>query len=132
RNVRSGRLIYSTDLESFASKSSIIFLAQDSYRYIEDVALKIAPLTTEDTIIMVVTPAPVGTASRIETSVRAAGAKVTVVSQPIFLTDGCAIEDFNWPDRIVLGTNSPQAVLTLKRVYRPLVMRGVPVIVTKH
>jgi UDPglucose 6-dehydrogenase len=132
RNVRAGRLIYSTELESFASRSSIIFLAQDSYRHIEDVALKIAPLTTDGAIIMVVTPAPVGTASRLEASIRAAGAKVTVVSQPIFLTDGCAIEDFNWPDRIVLGTSSPQAVLTLKQVYRPLVMRGVPVIVTTH
>jgi UDPglucose 6-dehydrogenase len=50
----------------------------------------------------------------------------------VFLTDGCAVEDFNWPDRIVLGTSSSQAVLMLKQIYRPLVMRGVPVIVTNH
>src|SRR5262249_369351 len=45
---------------------------------------------------------------------------------------GCAVEDFNWPDRIVLGTNSADAVNSLKQLYRPLVMRGVPVIVTSH
>jgi UDPglucose 6-dehydrogenase len=56
--------------------------------------------------------------------------KVTVVSHPIFLTPGCAIEDFNWPDRILLGTGLSEAVLMFKQVYRPLVMRGVPIIVT--
>src|SRR5581483_33183 len=45
---------------------------------------------------------------------------------------GCAVEDFNWPDRIVLGTTSHDAVLALKHIYHPLVMRGVPVIVTNH
>jgi UDPglucose 6-dehydrogenase len=132
RNVRAGRLIYSTDLESFSSKSSVIFLAQDSHRYIEDVALKVASNAPEGTVLVVLTPAPVGTASRIEGRLAVAGKKLTVVSQPVFLTDGCAIEDFNWPDRIVLGTASPQAVLALKQIYRPLVMRGVPVIVTNH
>jgi UDPglucose 6-dehydrogenase len=48
------------------------------------------------------------------------------------LTDGCAIEDFNWPDRLIFGTNSADAVAQLKQLYRPLVMRGVPVIVTGH
>jgi UDPglucose 6-dehydrogenase len=50
----------------------------------------------------------------------------------MFFTDGCAVEDFNWPDRIILGTNSNEAVVALKQIFHPLVMRGVPVIVTNH
>src|SRR5438128_10113617 len=58
--------------------------------------------------------------------------KATLVSQPIFFTPGCAVEDFNWPDRIILGTASNDAVLAIKQIFHPLVMRGVPVIVTNH
>jgi UDPglucose 6-dehydrogenase len=58
--------------------------------------------------------------------------KATIVSLPVFYTPGCAVEDFNWPDRIILGTNSNDAVLAIKQVFHPLVMRGVPVIVTNH
>jgi len=50
----------------------------------------------------------------------------------MFFTSGCAIEDFNWPDRIILGTDSNDAVLALKQIFHSLVMRGVPVIVTNH
>ena len=50
----------------------------------------------------------------------------------MFFTDGCAVEDFNWPDRIILGTSSSEAVATLKQIFHPLVMRGVPVVVTNH
>jgi UDPglucose 6-dehydrogenase len=60
------------------------------------------------------------------------GYKQHVVTQPMFLTDGCAVEDFNWPDRLVLGANSNDAVDVLKQIFRPIVMRGVPVIVTSH
>jgi UDPglucose 6-dehydrogenase len=132
RNQRAGRLTYTTDLSALVEKAQVIFLAEDSYRYIEEVALKIARAAARDTVLVVATPVPVGTAARIEKRLRAAGSLMPVVSQPLFLTDGCAIEDFNWPDRIVLGTSSPDAVLVLKQVYRPLVMRGVPVIVTNH
>ena len=55
-----------------------------------------------------------------------------MVSQPVFFTPGCAVEDFNWPDRIILGTSSNDAVLTVKQIFHPLVMRGVPVIVSNH
>jgi UDPglucose 6-dehydrogenase len=48
----------------------------------------------------------------------------------MFFTNGCAVEDFNWPDRIILGTASSEAVLSLKQIFHPLVMRGVPVLVT--
>src|SRR5205823_14766364 len=67
-----------------------------------------------------------------ERSVRSAGSKIAIVSHPVFVTDGCAVEDFNWPDRILLGTDSNAAIQAMKMLYRPLVMRGVPVIVTNH
>ena len=53
---------------------------------------------------MLVTPVPVGTAARLEPRMKELPNKITIVSHPLFLTDGCAVEDFNWPDRIVVGT----------------------------
>jgi len=50
----------------------------------------------------------------------------------MFFTDGCAVEDFNWPDRLILGATSSEAVQVLKQIFHPLVMRGVPVIVTNQ
>jgi UDPglucose 6-dehydrogenase len=50
----------------------------------------------------------------------------------MFFTDGCAVEDFNWPDRLILGSTSNEAVQILKQIFHPLVMRGVPVIVTNQ
>ena len=132
RNIRAGRLIYSSDMESFAGKSQVVFLAEDSCRYLEDIAVKLAANLKHDAILVLVTPVPVGTASRLEPRMKEMPNKITVVSHPLFLTDGCAVEDFNWPDRIVLGTSSHHAVSSLKQIYRPLVMRGVPLIVTNH
>jgi UDPglucose 6-dehydrogenase len=130
RNIRAGRLLFSTDMESFARRAPVIFLAEDSPAYIEEVAFQIARTAMPGTLLVISTPVPVGTAERIDQRLRDSDRDLTVVSHPVFLTDGCAVEDFNWPDRIVLGTTSSQAVLTLKQLYRPLVMRGVPVIVT--
>ncbi len=132
RNLRAGRLIYSTDLSSFAAKSQAIFMAEDSHHYLEEVALKLARMAARNAFLILVTPVPVGTAARIESKLKEAGVPMVVVSHPVFVTDGCAVEDFNWPDRIVLGTSSSQAVALIKQIYRPLAMRGVPVIVTNH
>lgn len=130
RNVRAGRLTYSTDLASFSRRPDVIFLAEDTHRYIEEVALQIAAGANPHSVLVVATPVPVGTAARIESRIKAAGLDMIVVSHPLFLTDGCAVEDFNWPDRILLGTGSSEAVFAMKEIYRPLLMRGVPVIVT--
>ena len=130
RNVRAGRLIYSTDLEHQASRAGVIFLAEDDHRYVEETAVRLAGLMGPETVIAICTPSPVGTASRVVQRLRASQKENPVVSHPLFLTSGCAVEDFNWPDRIILGTNSPDAVQMMKSVYRPLVMRGIPVIVT--
>lgn len=132
RNVRAGRLMFSTELESAVKKCQVVFFAQDSSNYIEDRAAKIAGMAEDKAILVLVTPSPVGTARRVEEKLHATGSTVAVVSHPAFFTDGCAVEDFNWPDRILLGTSSGQAVLVLKQIYRPLVMRGVPIIVTNH
>src|SRR6202795_1847309 len=78
------------------------------------------------------TPVSVGTATSVEKRLKDAGLKAIIVSQPVFLTPGCAVEDFNWPDRIILGAGANDAVLALKQILHPLVMRGVPVIVTNH
>jgi len=132
RNVRSGRLAYSTDIESFARKAQVIFLAEDTPQNLIALAMRIAGATPKPPILSVVTPVPVGTVSGIERALADAGLKATMVSQPMFFTPGCAVEDFNWPDRIILGTSSNEAVLAIKQIFHPLVMRGVPVIVTNH
>jgi len=132
RNVRSGRLAYSTDIESFARKAQVIFLAEDSPQHLTDLAIRIARAAAKPPILSLVTPVPVGTASAIAQRIIEAGLRATIVSQPMFFTSGCAIEDFNWPDRIILGTDSNEAVLALKQIFHSLVMRGVPVIVTNH
>jgi UDPglucose 6-dehydrogenase len=132
RNVRSGRLVYSTDIESFARRSQVIFLAEDTAQDLSKLVLQITRAASKPPIIAIATPVAVGTASAIEQALLQAGLKATIVSLPVFYTPGCAVEDFNWPDRIILGTNSNDAVLAIKQVFHPLVMRGVPVIVTNH
>ena len=132
RNVRSGRLAYSTDVEAFARKASVIFLAEDNPLQLTDLVLRISRSVSKPPILSIVTPVPVGTGAALEQKLDDAGLKAIVVSQPIFFTAGCAVEDFNWPDRIILGTTSNDAVAAIKQIFHPLVMRGVPVIVTNH
>ena len=132
RNVRAGRLAYSTDIESFARKTQVIFLAEDKPEGLSDIAMRIARMASKPPILTIVTPAPVGTANALEKSIKDAGLQAHIVSQPMFFTDGCAVEDFNWPDRLILGSTSSEAVQMLKQIFHPLVMRGVPVIVTNQ
>jgi UDPglucose 6-dehydrogenase len=132
RNVRAGRLAYSTDIESFARRTQVIFLAEDKADHLCDVAVRIAKLAAKPPVLTIVTPVSVGTANAIENSIKEAGAQASIVSQPMFFTDGCAVEDFNWPDRLILGSTNNDAVQILKQIFHPLVMRGVPVIVTNQ
>ncbi|MGA8151724.1 MAG: nucleotide sugar dehydrogenase [Terriglobales bacterium] len=132
RNVRCGRLAFSTDVESFARKAQVIFLAEDTAQHLSDLTLRIARAASKPAILSIVTPASVGAATAIEQRLKDAGLRATIISQPMFFTPGCAVEDFNWPDRIILGTSSNEAVLVLKQIFHSLVMRGVPVIVTSH
>src|SRR5437763_1605071 len=132
RNVRAGRLSYSTDIETFARKTQVIVLAEDKAEGLADVAMRIARLASKPPILTIVTPVSVGTATALEKAIKDAGLQATIVSQPMFFTDGCAVEDFNWPDRLILGSSSTEAVQMLKQIFHPLVMRGVPVIVTNQ
>jgi len=132
RSVRSGRLAYSTDIDSFARKCGVIFLAEDQSQHLAELVLRIAKAAAKPPILSIVTPVSVGTGAALEKNLQAAGLKAVIVSQPTFFTAGCAVEDFNWPDRIILGTSSNEAVVAIKQIFHPLVMRGVPVIVTNH
>lgn len=132
RNVRSGRLLYSTDLESFSRKAQFIFLAEDNAENLADIVLRMARMSPKPQLMSIVTPVTVGTAASIEQQLKSAGLKTVLISQPMFFTPGCAVEDFNWPDRILVGTPSNDAVLAVKQIFHPLVMRGIPVIVTNH
>ncbi len=130
RNVRAGRLTYSTEIESQVERSQVIYLAQDDAEETETMALRIAQVASPGSLLLICTPTPVGTVTGITKKIRALGQGLAVVSHPLTLTEGCAVEDFNWPDRLLFGTGSPQVISTLKIIYRPLVMRGTPVIVT--
>jgi UDPglucose 6-dehydrogenase len=132
RNVRSGRLVYSADPEELARKAQVIFLAEDSAEGLEALVLRMAGVAGRFQVLSIVTPVQVGSTTRIEQSLHAKGLRSLLVCQPMFFTNGCAVEDFNWPDRIILGTPSSEAVSAVKQIFHPLVMRGVPVLVTNY
>src|ERR1700753_3667016 len=79
RNVRAGRLAYSTDIESFARKTQLIFLAEDSPENLIDVVKRIARLGAKPPILTVVTPVPVGTASALEQALKENDLQATIV-----------------------------------------------------
>jgi UDPglucose 6-dehydrogenase len=132
RNVRSGRLVYSTDPEDMARRAQVIFLAEDSAQGLEELVLRMARAAGRVQVLSIVTPVRVGTSTALEKALKGHGLRSILVSQPMFFTNGCAVEDFNWPDRIILGTSSSEAVSALKQIFHPLVMRGVPVLVTNY
>jgi UDPglucose 6-dehydrogenase len=132
RNVRSGRLVYSTDPEDLARKAQVIFLAEDSAQGLEELVLRMGRAAGRVQVLSIVTPVRVGTTTALEKSLKGHALRSILVCQPMFFTNGCAVEDFNWPDRIILGTSSSEAVSALKQIFHPLVMRGVPVLVTNY
>jgi len=124
--------VYSSDPEELARKAQVIFLAEDSAEGLEELVLRIAGAAGRFQVLSIVTPVRVGSTTKIERMLHAKGLKSLLVCQPMFFTNGCAVEDFNWPDRILLGTPSSEAVTTVKQIFHPLVMRGVPVLVTNY
>ena len=77
------------DLQKLIPPAHTLFLAEDSAKNIEQTAVRLAELMAKDAILVVVTPMPVGTATRIEKLLKEKKIQVTVVSQPVFFTDGC-------------------------------------------
>ena len=133
RNVRSGRLAYSSDPEELARRTQVIFLAEDSPNGLEEIVIRLAAgASGRFQVLSIVTPVRVGSTTAIEKRLKQKALKSLLVCQPMFFTNGCAVEDFNWPDRIILGTGSSEAVSSLKQIFHPLVMRGVPVLVTNY
>ena len=132
RNVRAGRLVFLADPDELSRKAQVIFLAEDSDQGLEDVAVRLASGAGRFKVLSIVTPVRVGSTRRLENTLHQKGLKSLLVCQPMFFTNGCAVEDFNWPDRIIMGTPSSEAVSTLKQIFHPLVMRGVPVLVTNY
>jgi UDPglucose 6-dehydrogenase len=138
RNIRQKRLLFTTNLHEGISGAKIIFLALPTpsgedgsadLTYILKVAEDLGPLLTDYTVIVDKSTVPVGTAQQVrEIIAQKTEIEFDVVSNPEFLREGVAVEDFMKPDRVVLGTSSPMARKVMETLYAPLVRQGNPVI----
>lgn len=137
RNIHQHRLKFTSSLVEGIQDASIIFLALPTppgedgsadLSYILGVAKDLGPLLHQYTVIVDKSTVPVGTAELVHAEI-AKGAKVEfdVVSNPEFLREGVAVEDFMKPDRVVIGTTSEKAKKIMERLYAPLVRQGNPV-----
>src|SRR5262245_2389273 len=139
RNVGEGRLRFSTDVAGGIRDSLVIFVAVGTpsgddgsadLRAVLAVAETIGKAANGRKIVVDKSTVPVGTAERVaETIRRHTKHPVSVVSNPEFLKEGAAIEDFLKPDRIVIGTDDPEAAETMKELYAPFVRRNQPILI---
>ena len=138
RNIKQKRLFFTTDLKEGIKDAKIIFLALPTppgedgsadLKYILKVADDLGPLLNEYTIIVDKSTVPVGTADKVRERI-AKGAKVDfdVVSNPEFLREGVAVEDFMKPERVVIGTSSLRARKVMEALYGPFVRQGNPLV----
>lgn len=138
RNIKQGRLFFTTNLAEGIKDAKIIFLALPTppgedgsadLKYILKVASDLGPLLSDYTVIIDKSTVPVGTADKVREKI-AANAKVDfdVVSNPEFLREGVAVEDFMKPDRVVIGTTSARARKIMEALYAPYVRQGNPII----
>ncbi len=138
RNTKQGRLNFTTNLKEGIEGAKVIFLALPTppgedgsadLKYILKVAEDLGPLLKEYTIIIDKSTVPVGTADKVRNKI-AANAKVDfdVVSNPEFLREGVAVDDFMKPDRVVIGSSSERANKVMETLYAPLVRQGNPII----
>ncbi|MBC8317864.1 MAG: UDP-glucose/GDP-mannose dehydrogenase family protein [Desulfobulbaceae bacterium] len=143
KNVNDGRLSFSTDLASCIPDARAVFIAVgtpssrrgDGYAdltYIYAAAKDLAPHLQNYTVVIDKSTVPVGTARQVARVIRQENpqADFEVVSNPEFLREGAAINDFMRPDRIVIGTDSEQAGQVMKEVYNPLYRISVPFVIT--
>ena len=138
RNVEEGRLKFTTDLSEGIKGAEVIFLALPTppgedgsadLKYILKVADDLGPILEQYAVIVDKSTVPVGTAERVYSRIAAnATIEFDVVSNPEFLREGVAVEDFMKPDRVVIGTKSDRAQGVLNRLYAPLVRQGNPII----
>ncbi len=138
RNQKQGRLFFTTDLKQGIADAQIIFLALPTppgedgsadLKYILGVAKDLGPLLNDYTVIVDKSTVPVGTADRVKEKI-AAGTSVEfdVVSNPEFLREGVAVDDFMKPERVVIGTSSARAKKIMETLYAPFVRQGNPLV----
>ncbi len=138
RNIRQGRLEFTTDLKEGIKGAKIIFLALPTppgedgsadLKYVLKVAEDLGPILEEYAVVVDKSTVPVGTAEKVHAKI-AENAKVDfdVVSNPEFLREGVAVDDFMKPDRVVVGAESEKAKKVMDQLYAPFVRQGNPVI----
>jgi len=145
RNAAAGRLAFGTDLAAAVRASEVVFVAVGTppaddgsadLRYVEAVAREVARAMDGYKVIVDKSTVPVGTARKVrawiaeELAKRGASFEFDVVSNPEFLREGSAVQDFTHPDRVVIGAESPKARAIMKDVYRSLYLNETPYIET--
>lgn len=138
RNQKEGRLQFTTDLEFALKNSLVIFLALPTppgedgsadLSYVLRVADQIGKTITEYKVIVDKSTVPVGTADKVKAAISANySGEFDVVSNPEFLREGVAVEDFMKPDRVVIGAESQKAMDIMNELYGPYVRQGNPVL----
>ncbi|HEU0100554.1 MAG TPA: UDP-glucose/GDP-mannose dehydrogenase family protein [Allosphingosinicella sp.] len=142
RNVRDGRLAFSTDLERAVDGAEAVFIAVGTpsrrgdghadLSYVFGAAEEIGRALRGPAVVVTKSTVPVGTGDEVERILRetAPDSGARVVSNPEFLREGAAIEDFKRPDRIVIGTEDPEAAEVMREIYRPLYLNKAPLMFT--
>ena len=139
RNIKAGRLNFTTSLDEGLSFGEIIFLALPTpededgsadLSYVLGVADEIGKKITDYKVIVDKSTVPVGTAEKVHHSIaKNASCDFDVVSNPEFLREGYAVDDFLKPERIVIGSSSEKATKLMQRLYKPFVRSGNPIII---
>ena len=139
RNIAAGRLSFTTDLAEAVEPAEIIFLALPTppgedgsadLSYVLGVADQLGRMITDYKVIVDKSTVPVGTAEKVTAAVAAhATVDFDVVSNPEFLREGYAVDDFLKPDRVVIGVGSDRAEEVMTRLYKPFIRQGNPLIV---
>jgi UDPglucose 6-dehydrogenase len=142
QNMDSGRLSFTTDLSAAMENAQAVFIAvgtpmqhengQADLRYVMAAAKEIAQTLVSYAVVVIKSTVPVGTNRKIAAVIRAASpaAQFDVVSNPEFLREGAAIDDFMKPDRVIVGVESETAKNTMGDIYRPLYLRDFPIVYT--
>lgn len=138
RNIKANRLRFTTDLLEGLTGAEIVFLALPTppgedgsadLSYILGVSEQIGKLITEYKVIVDKSTVPVGTAEKVHAMIaKNAKCEFDVVSNPEFLREGFAVDDFLKPDRVVIGTQSERAKKVMGELYQPFVRQGNPII----
>ncbi len=139
RNIKAGRLTFTTSLDEGLAHGEIIFLALPTpededgsadLRYVLGVSDEIGKKIKSYKVIVDKSTVPVGTAEKVQATIaKNAGCDFDVVSNPEFLREGFAVDDFLKPERIVVGSSSERATALMKKLYSPFVRSGNPIII---